>query len=96
MTETGFVSPKDFSRSEPALSRPRILGLIQRKLITAETGAILLKELDQSPRSAQTVRDAVAVIGMSGRFPGARNLEELWGNLAAGHDSVREIGRAHV
>jgi amino acid adenylation domain-containing protein len=31
----------------------------------------------------------VAVIGMAGRFPGARNLEELWRNLRAGVDSVR-------
>ena len=28
---------------------------------------------------------AIAVIGMAGRFPGARNLREFWKNLAAGH-----------
>ncbi|WP_432103582.1 SDR family NAD(P)-dependent oxidoreductase [Streptomyces sp. bgisy091] len=33
----------------------------------------------------------VAVIGMSGRFPDAGNLDQLWANLAAGRDSVREI-----
>jgi acyl transferase domain-containing protein len=31
---------------------------------------------------------AVAVIGMAGRFPGARNLEEFWRNLRAGVESV--------
>ncbi|WP_193518326.1 SDR family NAD(P)-dependent oxidoreductase [Nocardiopsis kunsanensis] len=33
----------------------------------------------------------VAVIGMSGRFAHARNLEEFWDNLVAGRDSVAEI-----
>ncbi|WP_053913131.1 SDR family NAD(P)-dependent oxidoreductase [Streptomyces sp. SCSIO 75703] len=33
----------------------------------------------------------VAVIGMSGRFADAADLDELWANLAAGRDSVREI-----
>ncbi len=30
----------------------------------------------------------IAIIGMAGRFPGARNLEELWSNLAAGREAV--------
>ncbi len=34
---------------------------------------------------------AVAVVGMVGRFPGARNLEELWRNLRDGVDSVRSF-----
>jgi amino acid adenylation domain-containing protein len=31
---------------------------------------------------------AIAVIGMSGRFPGARNLEEYWENLRLGRESI--------
>jgi acyl transferase domain-containing protein/acyl carrier protein len=31
----------------------------------------------------------VAVIGMSGRFPGARNVDEFWRNLASGVDAIR-------
>nr|QZA73306.1 type I polyketide synthase [Streptomyces sp.] len=42
------------------------------------------------PASAPT-EDAVAVIGMSGRFPMARNLREFWENLATGRDCVTEI-----
>ncbi|MEJ2694066.1 MAG: SDR family NAD(P)-dependent oxidoreductase, partial [Candidatus Thiodiazotropha sp.] len=46
--------------------------------------------------SGQTAQDdgdaeAIAVIGMSGRFPGARDLHEYWDNLLAGRDSVGEI-----
>lgn len=52
-----------------------------------------------SASSAQTVgapseRSAsmdIAIIGMSGKFPGAANLAEFWRNLAAGHDSVTEV-----
>ncbi|THA24095.1 SDR family NAD(P)-dependent oxidoreductase [Streptomyces sp. RKND-216] len=42
-----------------------------------------------SPRS--TDADDIAVIGMSGRFPGAENLHEFWENLAAGRHSFAEI-----
>jgi amino acid adenylation domain-containing protein len=31
---------------------------------------------------------AIAVIGMSGRFPGARNVSELWANILAGRDCI--------
>jgi polyketide synthase PksN len=37
------------------------------------------------------VSEPIAIIGMSGRFPGARNIEELWTILATGQDMVREI-----
>jgi acyl transferase domain-containing protein len=32
---------------------------------------------------------AIAVVGMAGRFPGARNLEEFWNNLRGGIESLR-------
>ncbi|MEO8615082.1 MAG: amino acid adenylation domain-containing protein [Luteolibacter sp.] len=32
--------------------------------------------------------EAVAVIGMAGRFPGARNPDEFWQNLVAGKDGI--------
>jgi amino acid adenylation domain-containing protein len=35
------------------------------------------------------LENAIAVVGMVGRFPGARNLEEFWTNLRDGVDSVR-------
>ncbi|EYF02912.1 hybrid non-ribosomal peptide synthetase/type I polyketide synthase [Chondromyces apiculatus] len=40
-----------------------------------------------SPRDA-TSPNAVAIIGMTGRFPGARDVDELWRNLCAGVDSI--------
>ena len=35
--------------------------------------------------------EPIAVVGLSGRFPGADNVEELWQNLAAGVCSTTEI-----
>ena len=31
----------------------------------------------------------IAIVGMSGRFPGAPDLDAFWGNLAAGVESIR-------
>ncbi|HET6701370.1 MAG TPA: polyketide synthase, partial [Gemmatimonadaceae bacterium] len=31
----------------------------------------------------------IAIVGMAGRFPGARSIEEYWGNLRNGVESVR-------
>src|SRR5262249_20449451 len=32
--------------------------------------------------------DAIAIIGMAGRFPGAKNLTEFWHNLQNGVESI--------
>jgi polyketide synthase PksM len=42
------------------------------------------------PREALAPTD-IAVIGMAGRYPGARNLQEFWANLRDGKDCIREI-----
>jgi acyl transferase domain-containing protein/acyl carrier protein len=40
--------------------------------------------------------DFVAVIGMAGRFPGARNVEEFWRNLREGVESIRTFSEAEL
>jgi acyl transferase domain-containing protein len=37
-------------------------------------------------------RRGIAIIGMSGRFPGARNVDEFWRNLASGVAAIRLPG----
>ncbi len=37
------------------------------------------------------VDEPIAIIGVAGRYPGARTLPEFWQNLAAGRDSVTEV-----
>ena len=39
-------------------------------------------------RERESLANAIAIIGMSGRFPGANNLEEFWRNLRDGVESV--------
>jgi polyketide synthase PksN len=38
-----------------------------------------------------SVRDRIAIIGLSGRYPLADDLDEFWKNLAEGRDCIREI-----
>jgi amino acid adenylation domain-containing protein/FkbM family methyltransferase len=42
-----------------------------------------------APIRAPKTDDRVAVVGMAGRFPGARDLGELWRNLRDGVESIR-------
>ncbi len=37
----------------------------------------------------------IAIVGMSGRFPGAANIGEYWKNLCEGVDAIQEIGEKH-
>jgi thioester reductase-like protein len=48
------------------------------------------RELPATPEDNQDA-EAIAIIGMAGRFPGARNLDEFWRNLRDGVDCVRRL-----
>ncbi len=49
---------------------------------------------ERGPKSQPTSgRGPIAVIGMSGRFAGSKDLDELWSHLANGDDLVREVDR---
>ena len=41
-----------------------------------------------SDKPSEIIPDAIAVIGMSGRFPGAANVQQLWANLCNAKESV--------
>ncbi|MFJ4187795.1 SDR family NAD(P)-dependent oxidoreductase [Kitasatospora sp. NPDC089509] len=45
---------------------------------------------DRASRPAEP-DEPIAVIGISGRYPGAADLEQFWRNLAAGRDCVTEV-----
>src|SRR5262245_22855919 len=40
--------------------------------------------------------ESVAIIGMVGRFPGARDVEEFWANLVAGVESISRFDDAEL
>jgi acyl transferase domain-containing protein/SAM-dependent methyltransferase/acyl carrier protein len=45
---------------------------------------------------APAVAPAIAVIGLAGRFPGARDVGELWRNLCGGVESIRRLSREEM
>ncbi len=45
---------------------------------------------------AEDFANAVAVVGMAGRFPGARTLEDFWQNLRNGVESIRFLSKEEM
>ena len=43
------------------------------------------------PTTLKETADDIAIIGISGRYPQANNLEQFWQNLKAGKDCITEI-----
>ena len=48
------------------------------------------------PRSQTLPASAIAIIGMTGRFPGANSVEEFWNNLANGVESITFFDREQL
>ncbi|AZO18853.1 amino acid adenylation domain-containing protein [Mesorhizobium sp. M2A.F.Ca.ET.043.05.1.1] len=44
-----------------------------------------------SESKAEQNRNAVAIIGMAGRFPGAENVDQFWNNLVDGIESIADL-----
>ncbi len=40
--------------------------------------------------------EGIAIVGMAGRFPGAANIGEFWGNLLAGRESIKRFARSEL
>jgi amino acid adenylation domain-containing protein len=65
----------------------------------ADTSAV--REAHEHARSRRRMSSSptafdVAIIGAAGRFPGARNLDELWKNLCAGKETVTWFKREEL
>jgi polyketide synthase PksN len=59
---------------------------------TQPSGEALAMSSEQSvAASGNEIFDPIAIIGLSGRFPCARNVEELWQILVEGREAVQEI-----
>ncbi|MEM7132285.1 MAG: SDR family NAD(P)-dependent oxidoreductase [Chloroflexota bacterium] len=78
-----------------------MLPIAQTNVTSGEHRAAQLPSVTQTPPAPQKIHDSqtmkeapetdIAVIGMSGRFPGAQNLDEYWQNLKEGICSITEI-----
>ncbi len=58
---------------------------------SSETGVEQRERIPSADPSMSRRPCDVAVIGMAGRYPKAKNLSELWDNLVAGRDCIEEI-----
>ena len=42
------------------------------------------------------LNEPIAIVGMSGRFPDAENVEQFWNHLLEGHESIRQLSEAEL
>jgi amino acid adenylation domain-containing protein len=52
--------------------------------------------LGSTERQEMTKPSAIAIVGMAGRFPGARDISEFWQNLRDGVESIRSRSNAEL
>ncbi|MCP5007146.1 MAG: SDR family NAD(P)-dependent oxidoreductase, partial [Planctomycetes bacterium] len=73
----------------PVVSRTRILPHSTSRKSTARHSQLKRRFTHETISSKNT--QAVAVIGMAGKFPQAKNIEEFWQNIESGKDCIVEI-----
>ena len=49
-----------------------------------------------TPHAQSGPSDAIAIVGLAGRFPGAANVAEFWENLKNGTDSITHFTDAEL
>lgn len=60
-----------------------VSGVPEVKPVSIDTSAVNSQDMP--------LHEPIAIIGMSGQFPKAKNLEQFWDNLANGRDCISEI-----
>ena len=67
------------------------IGSLAAHVAGARSGAPIVVALPAA-RTAETAPNAIAVVGLAGRFPGAADVEQFWANLRGGIESIRPLG----
>ncbi|MDY7091406.1 MAG: amino acid adenylation domain-containing protein [Acidobacteriota bacterium] len=70
---------------------PTVAALARRVVRAPASGTEASEARPSRRRRAPRGDEAVAVIGLAGRFPGAADADQLWKNLLAGQEAVRDI-----
>ena len=73
----------------PIASAKRATKLDAKKLTSLRSGTAS-RFVSGAPAPVSST-DAIAVIGMAGQFPQAKNLEEFWQNLAQGRNCITQV-----
>jgi acyl transferase domain-containing protein/NAD(P)-dependent dehydrogenase (short-subunit alcohol dehydrogenase family)/ubiquinone/menaquinone biosynthesis C-methylase UbiE/acyl carrier protein len=72
-------------------SEKRKEGILEIDEIFSETTACKTVKKQQRKESEKNISKDIAIVGISGRFPGADNIEEFWDNLINGISSIEEV-----
>lgn len=71
------------------MDRKTILGKINKNEISIEEGINLLAQMNSIPKTYS--QNDIAIIGVSGRFPEAKDIDEFWDNIKNAKDCVKEV-----
>ncbi|WNG27789.1 SDR family NAD(P)-dependent oxidoreductase [Cystobacter fuscus] len=78
------------AKSEKPAERETLRDTPMPNVVVQPTQALPAKELAPR-RQLEPAEDAIAIIGLSGRYPQAKDLNEFWSNLVAGRDGITEV-----
>jgi acyl transferase domain-containing protein/acyl carrier protein len=88
LTKQGQVKPVAHAKNEDGSEIVPEIGPPPRAVPPVESALVFRRSVAVRSRD---LYEPIAVVGLSGRFPGADNVEELWQNLAAGVCSTTKI-----
>lgn len=78
--------------------KKKLPDMYQKELLMHEKTFVNNKEIKQRIQfmydkgtRKERITEKIAIIGMSGRFPGARTVEEFWNHIKNGRDCVTEV-----
>ncbi|WP_110934011.1 non-ribosomal peptide synthetase/type I polyketide synthase [Paenibacillus bouchesdurhonensis] len=72
--------------TEPVESLAFDAGEMESQGLNSEQAAV--EGINGQTASAGAIRQDIAIIGMAGRFPGARDIDAFWNNLVQGKESI--------
>jgi len=84
--QAGQFQPEKTHSTDPPANRPRV----ESRRRGRRTPVAPASAASQTSETARRL-DPIAIVGMSGRFPGSPDLDAYWKNLSSGTDCIQEI-----
>ncbi|WP_292720263.1 non-ribosomal peptide synthetase [Nostoc sp. JL34] len=81
----------NFAKLVKLEDHPEPKGAIQESTANKQPSTDFAAKTIALDQSRDPIEDAIAVIGMSGRFPQAKTLTEFWENLQSGRDCITDL-----
>ncbi|WP_440119140.1 SDR family NAD(P)-dependent oxidoreductase [Paenibacillus sp. QZ-Y1] len=102
--ESVDISPTSLAVQNPGIENIKSKGTLHTKRTLRDQQDVDAKSQNAAPMNSlnsinstessiqvQEGEQDIAIIGVAGRYPGARNIHEFWENLRSGTDSITEI-----